>query len=166
MNKDNEIILDMEAAHEPVGFGAKVIGIAKSVTRSPTMHRQIDKTKEAGVVITKLAAGRLVLNNVTDVIASGLPWGMGGFIKSNPLNEALFKFSLAQALSIMGGAFVSNVGEDDPKAKYFLTAIDAATLASVDALREASGIEEFIMSKILTKDVMDKIKPLVNTHPM
>ena len=42
MNKNNEIILDTEAAHEPVGFGAKVIGLAKSVTSSPTMHRQID----------------------------------------------------------------------------------------------------------------------------
>ena len=67
---------------------------------------------------------------------------------------------------MLGGACISNLSDDDPGAGYFRTAIDAATLASVDALREASGIEDFIMEKILTKDVLDKIKPLVNKNPM
>ena len=164
MNKDPNIVAD--EVQEPVGLGSKIMGMARSVTSSPTMHRQINATKQAGVIITKLAAGRLVLNNITEVAAKGLPFGMGMYIKANPLNEALFKFSMAQALAIMGGAFISNLSDDDPRAGYFLTAIDAATLASVDALREASGIEDFIMEKILTKDVLDKIKPLVNKNPM
>lgn len=161
---NNPILPEQEDVKEPVGFGAKVMDMARSVTSSPTLHRQLDKTKDAGVVITKLAVGRLVLNNITEVAAKGLPFGMGMYIKANPLNEALFKFSMAQALAIMGGAFVTNLDDDDPKAKYFMTAIDSATLASVDALREASGIEDFIMQKILTKDVLDKIKPLVGKN--
>lgn len=149
-----------EQDNHPVGIGARIVGVAQGVTKSPLLKRQIDNTKDAGVVITKLAVGRMVLTNITNIAVSSLPFGMGKFIVANPLQEALFKFTMAQALAIMSGTFVANLDDDDPKAKYAMIACDAATLAGMDALREASGVEEFIMDKILTKDVLDKIKPL------
>lgn len=136
--------------------------IITKLVNNGLVQRQMKNTKNAAIIVAQYKAGELVIKNMADLSFSVMPGFISSKIKATNFGCAFYEFTLAQALALTGGVFLGRMDPKSREAKLLQAAIDSATLAAVSSLAGASGIEEFINNVVLSKEVKQKLMPVIN----